>query len=110
MITVLAAALTLSLSMTLVVHGENGSSQLPEDSDETAPKTVITDIFHKHIGNASAGGGCYQDAIPHIHQGNETDGGACFGRPVYHTHQGNASDGSGCYSQPVYHTHDMPMT
>ena len=106
MITVLAAALTLSLSMTLVVHGENGSSQLPEDSDETAPKTVITDIFHKHIGNASAGGGCYQDAIPHIHQGNETDGGACFGRPVYHTHQGNASDGSGCYSQPMYHTHD----
>lgn len=102
---VLAAILILSLSMTLAVHGESGTSQLPHSSG-SAPRTVVTDIYHKHIGSAASGGGCYQEAIPHVHQGNETDGGECFGAPVYHTHLGNSQEEGGCYNQPVYHVHE----
>ena len=102
---VLAAILMLSMSMTLAAHGESGTSQLPH-SNGSAPRTVVTDIYHKHIGSASSGGACYQEAIPHVHQGNETDGGECFGAPVYHTHLGNSQEEGGCYNQPVYHVHE----
>lgn len=75
------------------------------ESEESAPKVVVTEIFHRHIGDAIAGGGCYGEEIPHVHQGTEQDGGACYETAVEHVHQGNAVDGGGCYSVPVKHVH-----
>ncbi len=75
------------------------------EGEENAPKVVITEIFHRHIGDAEAGGGCYGEEIPHIHQGDEKTGGACYQTAVTHVHQGNAAEGGGCYTVPVTHVH-----
>lgn len=87
-------------AVVLPVYGEEAVSE------QAAPRTVITDIYHQHIGNSVDGGGCYQEEIAHVHDGNEQEGGACFREPVYHSHEGSKEDGSGCYSQPVYHVHE----
>ena len=96
----LAAAICLFLMAAVPVWGKE-----PESSSGQAPKTVITDINHRHIGNASVQGGCYSIPIWHEHIGNEKTGGECYQIPVYHEHQGNENEGGGCYVVEVPHDH-----
>ena len=99
--TVLAAAVCLFLTAAVPVCGkEPGTS-----SSQQAPKRGITEIHHRHIGNASESGGCYNTPIKHEHIGNETTGGECFQKVVPHVHQGSESEGTGCYVVPVAHEH-----
>lgn len=93
-IVLLAAVFAASAGAIMPVHGE-----------ELMKRTVISEIYHKHIGNSEEGGGCYQQEIPHIHQGNGTEGGSCYQTGIEHVHQGDGAFGTGCYSKPVYHTH-----
>lgn len=93
-ITLLMAVFIVSAGTVMPVHGEESES-----------KTVITEIYHKHVGNSGEKGGCYQQEIPHIHQGNETEGGNCYQTEIRHVHQGDKASGTGCYSQIVYHIH-----
>lgn len=98
---VLAAAVCLFLTAAVPVCGkEPGIS-----SSQQAPKRGITEIHHRHIGNASESGGCYNTPIKHEHIGNETTGGECFQKVVPHVHQGSESEGTGCYVVPVAHDH-----
>lgn len=75
-----------------------------------APKVVITDIYHRHIGNPDVYGGCYRLAIEHIHQGSASTGTGCYTKPVYHTHQGDENIGGGCYGKEIYHEHQGNAT
>ncbi len=100
-----AAAASLLIGIFMQTKGLEAQTVYGAENEEQAPKVVITEIFHKHIGDAAAGGGCYGEEIPHVHQGNEKDGGACYETAVKHVHQGNAADGSGCYSVPIRHIH-----
>lgn len=72
---------------------------------EQAPRVVITDIYHRHIGNTQTQGGCYNVPVSHVHQGDEKTKGGCYQIPVYHRHQGSADTKGGCYTQPVAHQH-----
>lgn len=98
----LAAALCLLLSITLPVCGAENKSA--EESGQS-PKVVVTDIYHRHIGNEEIQGGCYSIPINHVHQGDEKTGGACYQTAIPHIHQGSADEGGGCYTNPVYHEH-----
>lgn len=98
----LAAAICLLTGMALTVQGEEAGEA---DTDAQVPKVVITEIYHKHLGDAGKMGGCYNVPVMHQHQGNEEDGGPCYQTPVFHTHQGSETEGGGCYTQPVYHEH-----
>lgn len=125
------AALSLLCGMAMPVYGTE-KRESTGDSDANgvnaqrnqAPKKVVTDIYHRHIGkpdtlggcytlaiehkhqgSAGTGGGCYTKPVYHTHQGSEDTGGGCYGKEVYHEHQGNAADGGGCYSEPVCHKH-----
>ncbi|MDE7287332.1 MAG: hypothetical protein K2N55_10895, partial [Lachnospiraceae bacterium] len=98
---VLAAAVCLFLTAAVPVCGK----EMGTASNQQAPRKVITEIHHRHIGNASASGGCYNTPIKHEHIGNEKTGGECFLMPVPHVHQGSASEGTGCYVVPVTHDH-----
>lgn len=92
---VLLVALSVALTGTIMpVHGE-----------ELNPRTVVTEIYHKHIGNPGEKGGCYQQEIPHVHVGNEQEGGSCYRTQIEHVHQGDEASGTGCYSKVIYHTH-----
>lgn len=88
------AVLTLAAAWTAPVYGE-----------EAAPKQVITNIYHQHMGNAINGGGCYGEEIRHTHLGDEENGGECYQAVVCHVHEGNSSAQDGCYQTPIYHTH-----
>lgn len=96
----LAAAICLLAGMTLTVYGEE-----IEETDTQVPRVIITEIYHKHIGNTGELGGCYNMPVIHQHQGSEENGGPCYQTPVYHIHEGSESAGGGCYAQPVYHEH-----
>lgn len=103
-------ALCLLMGNILPVHGQEvkvpeAKTAEKEASVSETPRVVVTEIYHRHIGNASEKGGCYQTEIPHIHKGDEINGGACFGQEVKHMHQGDADLGTGCYTKPVLHTH-----
>lgn len=100
-----AVAASLLIGIFMQTKGLGAQTVYGAESKEQAPKVVITEIFHKHIGDAAAGGGCYGEEIPHVHQGNEKDGGTCYETAIKHVHQGNAADGSGCYSIPIKHIH-----
>ena len=91
---ILLAAAFLAVGVATPVYG-----------GEPAGKTVTTDIYHRHIGNASVLGGCYNVPVPHVHQGDKINGGACFAQPVPHEHKGSASAGGGCYTKEVRHKH-----
>lgn len=78
---------------------------MPVHGEELPLRTVVTEIYHKHIGNSSEKGGCYQQEIPHTHQGNEQEGGSCYQNQIEHVHQGDEASGTGCYSQIIYHIH-----
>lgn len=101
-----AAAVCLLSGMTLTAQGEEREETDTSKAGSQALKVVITEIYHKHMGNEGEMGGCYQVPIPHQHQGDEQTGGPCYQRIVYHTHAGNESEGGGCYTQPVYHQHE----
>lgn len=75
-------------------------------AEVTAPKVVVTEIFHRHVGDASKEGGCYRLPIAHVHKGDEQSGGACFQGEVKHVHTGDEVSGTGCYTRPVLHIHD----
>lgn len=70
-----------------------------------APKVVVTDIYHRHIGSPDAFGGCYQTPVEHVHKGSAQTGGGCYTKPVRHTHQGSADAGGGCYGREIPHKH-----
>ncbi len=93
----LSAAVCLLAGMALTVQGK--------ETDSQEVKVVITEIYHKHMGNPKEEGGCYSVPVVHQHQGNEQNGGPCYQKTILHTHKGNADEGSGCYTQPVYHQH-----
>lgn len=97
----LAAAVCVFLTTAMPVYGKEMGGM----ANHQAPKTVITDIHHRHIGNASESGGCYNSPIKHEHIGNELTGGECFQIPVPHVHQGSESEGGGCYVVEVSHDH-----
>lgn len=94
---VLAASFGLMLGMSISVHGQ--------ESRAAGQKTVVSNIYHRHIGSAAVKGGCYSIAIKHTHQGSSQTGGACYGTSVTHSHTGSAAAGGGCYVVPVYHAH-----
>lgn len=95
----------LGIVLLVTVFAVSAGMIMPVRGEELPQKTVVTEIYHKHIGNSGEKGGCYQQEIPHIHQGNETEGGNCYQTEIQHVHQGNEASGTGCYSQTVYHTH-----
>lgn len=97
---ILAAAVSL-LTAAIPAYGR----ELEALSDQQAPKTVITDIHHRHVGNTSAPGGCYNIPMKHEHIGNERTGGECYQTPIYHRHQGNENENGGCYVTEVAHDH-----
>lgn len=99
----LAAAVCLFLTAAVPVCGKETGT--PSESQQ-APRTIVTNINHRHVGNASVPGGCYNIAIEHEHIGNEMTGGACFEIPVPHTHQGNENEKGGCYVIEVEHDHE----
>lgn len=88
-----------------VVFTVSAGTVMPVHGEASDPRTVITEIYHKHVGTFGEKGGCYQQEIPHIHQGNETEGGSCYQTEIRHVHQGDETSGTGCYSRTVYHTH-----
>lgn len=90
---------------TEIAGAETVGTEVMEVGGTEAPRVVVTEIFHRHVGSTGVKGGCYQREIPHIHEGNEVDGGACFGKEVKHVHQGDAVSGTGCYTRPILHTH-----
>ncbi len=96
----MAAVLSLMLGSIMTVYGK-------ETESGTAVgilKTVVTDIFHKHIGSPDAEGGCYTSPIPHVHKGDAASGGGCYTRPVPHQHTGSPTAGGGCYGKVIPHT------
>lgn len=95
----------LGIVLLVTVFAVSAGMIMPVRGEELPQKAVVTEIYHKHIGNSGEKGGCYQQEIPHIHQGNETEGGNCYQTEIQHVHQGNEASGTGCYSQTVYHTH-----
>ncbi|MDE7249346.1 MAG: hypothetical protein K2N82_05545 [Lachnospiraceae bacterium] len=95
----------LGIALLVTIFATSAGTIMPVHGEELLQKTVITEIYHKHIGNSEEKGGCYQQEIPHIHQGNEAEGGNCYQTEIKHVHQGDESSGTGCYSQTVYHTH-----
>lgn len=88
-----AAAAGLVLSVPAPAYGKEN------------PKSIVTHIYHRHVGNGDTQGGCYGKAIEHIHQGSRETGGACYQIQVPHTHQGSEEAGGGCYTVPITHTH-----
>lgn len=101
------AAMTLVLSGLLAgviwpVHGREALAGTASGSS----KVVVTDIYHRHIGDASQKGGCYQDPVAHVHQGDAVNGGACFQKEVKHVHEGDGTTGGGCYTRPILHAHE----
>ena len=99
----LAAAICLFLTAAVPVCGKEAETT---SNSQQAPRTIVTDINHRHVGNASVPGGCYNIAIEHEHIGNEMTGGPCFLIPVPHTHQGNENEKGGCYVIEVEHDHE----
>lgn len=95
----------LGIALLVTVFATSAGVIMPVHGEELPQKTVVTEIYHKHIGNSGEKGGCYQQEITHIHQGNETEGGNCYKTEIEHVHQGDEASGTGCYSQTVYHTH-----
>lgn len=95
----------LGIVLLVTVFAASAGAIMPVHGEELPQKTVVTEIYHKHIGNSEEKGGCYQQEIPHIHQGNEAEGGNCYQTEIKHVHQGDEASGTGCYSQTVYHTH-----
>lgn len=95
----------LGIVLLATVFAASAGTIMPVHGEELPQKTVVTEIYHKHIGSSGEKGGCYQQEIPHIHQGNETEGGNCYQTEIRHVHQGDEASGTGCYSQTVYHTH-----
>lgn len=83
---VLAASFGLMLGMSISVHGQ--------ESRAAGQKTVVSNIYHRHIGSAAVKGGCYSIAIKHTHQGSSQTGGACYGTSVTHSHTGSAAAGA----------------
>lgn len=96
---------SLGIVLLVTVFAASAGTIMPVHGEELPQKTVVTEIYHKHIGNSEEKGGCYQQEIPHIHQGNEAEGGNCYQTEIKHVHQGDEASGTGCYSQTVYHTH-----
>ncbi len=76
-----------------------------EKGEAAQPSVVVTEIRHRHMGNAGEQGGCYTLPIMHQHQGNEKEGGSCYEREVYHVHQGEKGKEGGCFTKPVFHIH-----
>ncbi len=95
----------LGIALLVTVFTTSAGTIMPVHGEELSQKTVVTEIYHKHIGNSGEKGGCYQQEISHIHQGNETEGGNCYQTEITHVHQGDEASGTGCYSKNVYHTH-----
>lgn len=102
----LAAAVSLLVGGALPASGaESTASSKGREDAGRAPKKVVTEIRHKHIGNAEQQGGCYRIPIAHRHQGNEQAGGPCYQTEVKHIHAGSESVAGGCYTKPEYHRH-----
>ncbi len=96
-----AAFLTIILIAATVIpaYGEEGKMA------ESSSKTVVTNIYHRHIGNPGTLGGCYNIETGHTHLGDPVNGGGCYQLPVLHEHTGDENGGGGCYILPVYHKH-----
>ena len=100
-----AMALVLSGLLAGVVQPVYGREALAGTASGPS-KVVVTDIYHRHIGDASQKGGCYQDPVAHVHQGDVANGGACFQKEVKHVHEGDETTGGGCYTRPLLHAHE----
>ncbi|RKI92425.1 hypothetical protein D7V94_07085 [Parablautia intestinalis] len=106
------AVLCLISGMSIPVYGTEKQEKAEERKENAAafrtnqaPKVVITDIYHRHIGSPDTFGGCYQNPIEHVHQGSAQTGGGCYTKPVRHTHQGSEQTGGGCYGKEIPHEH-----
>ncbi|MCM1125778.1 MAG: hypothetical protein NC429_04845 [Lachnospiraceae bacterium] len=95
----------VGLMLLIALLSASAGTIMPVHGEELHPRTVVTEIYHKHIGNPNEKGGCYQQEIPHIHQGSEQEGGSCYQNQIEHVHQGDEASGTGCYSKVIYHTH-----
>lgn len=103
-------ALALAAAFCLMAGTASGIF-IPVYGQESAPatellekKTVVTDIFHRHVGNAGTQGGCYSVAIPHIHVGDPAAGSGCYVLPgKLHDHEGSGETGGGCYGLAIPH-------
>lgn len=100
-----AMALVLSGLLAGVIWPAHGREALAGTASFSS-KVVVTDIYHRHIGDASRKGGCYQAPVAHVHQGNTANGGACFQKEVKHVHEGDGTTGGGCYTRPLLHAHE----
>lgn len=96
----LAAAISLMLGTVMTAYGEEGAGSIL--------KSVVTDIFHRHIGSPDTEGGCYTNPIEHVHQGDAVNGGGCYTKPVAHEHTGSPETGGGCYGKEIPHTQHGP--
>lgn len=99
-----AVAVSLMLGTVMTAYGE----ETGQGAGGAALKTVVTDIFHRHVGSPDTGGGCYTDPIEHVHQGDALNGGGCYTRPVEHKHTGSPETGGGCYQTAIPHTQHGP--
>ena len=99
-----AAAVSLMLGTVMTAYGEEPG----QGAGGAVLKTVVTDIFHRHVGSPDTGGGCYTDPIEHVHQGDALNGGGCYTRPVEHKHTGSPEMGGGCYQKAIPHTQHGP--
>lgn len=90
----MAAGLVLSGSMTADASALSGEEE------------SVSYVYHKHIGNETAEGGCYRQPVYHIHTGDEAAGGDCYQTPVYHAHAGDEETGGACYATVHYHVHE----
>ena len=96
-----AAAVCLLAGTVLTAYGEERN----ETGGGSGKKVVVTNIYHRHLGNPDVSGGCYRLEIEHKHKGDEQNGGECFGTEVLHVHQGDAASGGGCYGKGIPHVH-----
>lgn len=62
--------------------------------------------YHMHTGESSLEGGCYTVAVPHVHTGTQQEMGGCFSREIRHVHSGSPEEGGGCYTKALYHVHE----
>ena len=57
----------LGIALLVTVFTTSAGTIMPVHGEELPQKTVVTEIYHKHIGNSGEKGGCYQQEIPHVH-------------------------------------------
>ena len=50
----------LGIVLLITIFAASAGTIMPVHGEELSQKTVVTEIYHKHIGNSGENGGCYQ--------------------------------------------------